>query len=54
MYQCMPIHQYDEVCKHLQEMLDVGAIRRSCSPRAGVVTLVRKKDGSLRFYINLR
>ena len=25
-------HQYEEVRKHLQEMLDIGAIRRSTSP----------------------
>ena len=40
--------------KHLQEMLDVGAIRRSCSPWPSAGVLVRKKNGSLRFCINLR
>ena len=35
-------------------MLDIGAIRKSSSPWASMVVLVRKKDGSLRFYINLR
>ena len=53
-YRHIPPHQYEEVCIHLQEMLDVGTIRRSCSPWASAVLLVRKKDGSLRFYINLR
>ena len=47
-------HQYEEVRKHLKEMLDVGAIRRSNSPWASPVVLVRKKDGSLRFCIDLR
>ena len=53
-YQQIPPHQYDEVRKHLQEMLAVGAIRKSNSPWASPVMLVRKKDGSLRFCIDLR
>ena len=35
-------------------MLDIGAIRHSCSPWASAMVLVWKKDGSLRFCINLR
>ena len=45
----IPPHQYEEVRKHLKEMLDIGAIRCSNSPSASPVVLVRKKDGSLRF-----
>ena len=40
--------------KHLQEMIEVGAIRKSFSPWASAVVLVRKKDGGLRFCIDLR
>ena len=53
-YRRIPPHQYDEVKKHLAEMLEVGAIRRSNSPWASAVVLVRKKDRSLRFCIDLR
>ena len=53
-YRRIPPHQYKEVQKHLKEMLDIGAIRRSNSPWASPVVLVRKKDGSLRFCIDLR
>ena len=35
-------------------MIQVGAIRCSNSPWASTVVLVRKKDGSLRFCIDLR
>ena len=46
-YQRIPPHQYEEVRKHLQEMLDIGAIQQSTSPWASPVVLVCKKDGSL-------
>ena len=41
-------HLYEEVKAHLREMVEVGAIRRSFSPWASAVVLVRKKDGGLR------
>ena len=53
-YRRIPPHQYEEVCKHLKEMEEIGAIRRSNSPWVSPVVLVRKKDGSLRFCIDLR
>ena len=47
-YQCIP-HMYDDVKAHLQEMLDIGVIRKLHSLWASVVVLVQKKDGSLSF-----
>ena len=45
-YRHIPPHQYEEVKKHLKEMLEIGTIRKSNSPWASTVVLVRKKDGS--------
>ena len=42
-YRRIPPHLY-EVKNHIQEMVEVGAIRRSFSPWASAVVLVRKKD----------
>lgn len=53
-YRRIPPQLYDEVKKHLDEMLAIGAIRKSYSPWASAVVLVRKKDGGLRFCIDFR
>ena len=45
---------YAEVKAHIKEMLDLGAIRPSNSPWALAIVLARKKDGRLRFCIDLR
>ena len=52
-YQQILPNQFQEVKKHLEEMLKVGAIHKSISPWASPVILVWKKDGSLLFCINL-
>ena len=53
-YQRIPPHQYEEVKNHLKEMSEIGAIWKSQSPWASVVVLVCKKDGALRFCIDLQ
>ena len=53
-YQRILPHQFEEVRKHLKEMEEIGAICRSSSPWASPIILVQKKNGSLRFCINLR
>ena len=53
-YRCIPPRMYEEVKVHTQEMLDIGVIHPSNSPWASAVVLVQKKDGKLRFYIDLR
>ena len=53
-YRRIPPQMYEKVKAHIQEMLDLGAIRPSNSPWASAIVLVRKKDGRLRFCIDLR
>ena len=53
-YRCISLHMYDDMRAHMQEMLDIGAIHQSHSPWASAVVLVWKKDGDLRFFIDLR
>ena len=53
-YRRIPPSQYEAVRKHIQEMLDIGAIRPSDSPWCSAVVLVKKKNGELRFCIDLR
>lgn len=50
----IPPSMYDEVRAHLKEMQDLGVIRPSNSQYASNVVLVRKKDSSLRFCLDLR
>ena len=45
-------HDVEEVQRHIQEMLDGGVIRPLQSPWCNAIVLVRKKDGTLRFYID--
>ena len=44
----------EDVRKHLKEMLELEAIRKSDSPWVSAVVFVRKKDGSLTLCIDLR
>ena len=53
-YHRIPPAMYDEVHKHLQEMLALDAIRVSQSPYASRVVLIRKPNGQIRFCIDFR
>ena len=53
-YRRIPPQQFEEFRRHLEEMVNIGAIRKSQSPWASAIVLVRKKDGSLRFCIDLQ
>ena len=45
---------FEEVRKHLKEMETLGVIRKSQSPYASNVVIVRKKSGALRFCLDMR
>ena len=42
----------DEVCTHMNKMLEVGTIYPSHRPWCNTVVLVHKKDGGLHFCID--
>ena len=51
-YRRVPLAQLEEFRMAVQDLLDTGVIRQSCSPYASPVVLVRKKDGSLRVCVD--
>ena len=53
-YRRIPLALIQEVREHLNEMMEIGAIRPSKSPFSSNVVIVRKKDGSIRFCIDYR
>ena len=50
----IPPNMYEEVRRHIKDMLQSNVIQESCSPYASPVVLVKKPDGSLRFCIDYR
>ena len=48
----IPPNMYEEVRRHIKDMLESNVIQESCSPYASPVVLVKKPDGSLRFCID--
>ena len=52
-YRRIPPHLFEEVEQHLHEMVEIRPIRKSFSPWASAVVLVRKKDGVHRLCTDL-
>ena len=50
----IPPNQLDEVKRHIQKLLNQGIIRKSHSPYASAVVIVRKKDNSIRLCVDYR
>ena len=53
-YRRIPPAQFQEVRRHIQEMEQAGVIRKSHSPYASPIVVVRKKDDSIRLCIDYR
>ena len=50
----IPPSMYSEVRNHIKQLLDTNVIRKSHSPWASNIVLVRKKDSSLRLCVDYR
>jgi hypothetical protein len=50
----IPPSMYTEVRNHIKQLLDTNVIRKSQSPWASNIVLVRKKDNSLRLCVDYR
>ena len=51
---CIPLPLLEEVRASLRDMLEAGTIHPSQSPWCNAVVLVRKKDGTLHFFVDFR
>ena len=49
---CMLVDELEELKKQLKELSDKGYIRPSASPWGSPILFVKKKDGSMRIYID--
>ncbi|GAA6083782.1 uncharacterized protein LOC107657336, partial [Tachysurus ichikawai] len=53
-YRRIPPSEYEVVKTHINQLLEAGIIRESCSPYASPIMLVKKKDSSLRMCVDYR
>ena len=53
-HRCIPPMMIEEVRQHLEQLLSAGIIRKSKSPWASNIVLIRKKNGSLRLCVDYR
>ena len=53
-YRRVPPALFQEINEHLTEMLQAGTIKHSQSPYSSNIVRVRKKDGSIRFWVDFR
>lgn len=53
-YRRIPPSEYEVVKTHINQLLEAGIVRESCSPYASPIVLVKKKDGGLRMCVDYR
>lgn len=53
-YRRLPPSQYEQVKAHIQELLDRGVMRSSCSPYSSPIVVVFKKTGEIRLCVDYR
>lgn len=53
-YRRLPPSQFAVVKAHIQELVDKGVARPSCSPYASPIVVVQKKDGTIRLCVDYR
>ena len=51
-YKRIPPSEYELAKEHINQLLSAPIIKESISPYASPIVLVRKKDGSLRLYVD--
>lgn len=53
-YRRLPPSQYEQVKAHINELLEQGIVRPSCSPYSSPIVVVQKKDGGMRLCVDYR
>ena len=53
-YRRLPPSQYEQIKTHIQELLDRGVVRASCSPYSSPIVVVFKKTGEIRLCVDYR
>lgn len=53
-YRRLPPSQYGQVKAHIQELVEQGIARPSCSPYSSPIVVVMKKDGEIRLCVDYR
>lgn len=53
-YRRLPPSQYEQVKAHIQQLLEAGIVKPSCSPYSSPIVIVQKKGGDMRLCVDYR
>lgn len=53
-YRRLPPSQYEQVKAHIQQLVEAGIARPSCSPYSSPIVIVQKKGGDMRLCVDYR